>query len=214
MTLTLEQQALLAALEVRLGPLMERWQRLSPERQKGALESIIGAFVNEAELTGLVLSAACDRALRMVDTLISREEATAPSAPAVEHGRITGERLKEIEARAAAASEGPWIAKMGYSGAERTLFLVRGDQFDGVLFGLGHDEAETTQHEADTTFIAHARQDVPDLVAEVRRLREALRPFIAHGVHIPEGQPDAHLISFTVGDVRRARAVLGGGASA
>ena len=82
---------------------------------------------------------------------------------------ITNERLAEIKARHAAASAGTWFA----------------DAYDPFMVSTerGKDVADTQFCQnpqtglANATFIAHARQDVPDLVAEVERLREALGRF-------------------------------------
>jgi hypothetical protein len=73
---------------------------------------------------------------------------------------MTDKHLNEIEARANAASPGPWGCKWVYRGATRTAFLMR-EEGDGWFVGPN----------LDATFIAHARQDVPALIAEVRRLQ-------------------------------------------
>jgi hypothetical protein len=67
--------------------------------------------------------------------------------------------LDAIEARAAAATDGPWE--------------VHPDDADLVwLPGRGYFLCEMlTAAETNGSFIAHARTDVPALVAEVRRLR-------------------------------------------
>jgi hypothetical protein len=86
---------------------------------------------------------------------------------------MTDEELAGIEARANAATSGPWVWKV--RGENGPLCMHSGDAIvfdDGTAWGeYGspmHNEA------ADATFIAHARTDVPALVAEVRRLRDAL----------------------------------------
>jgi hypothetical protein len=66
--------------------------------------------------------------------------------------------LAEIAARANAASKGPWKVCEDYS---------------DVLDGNGH-QIISHFYDADGKFIAHARQDVPALLAEVERLKEAL----------------------------------------
>jgi hypothetical protein len=71
---------------------------------------------------------------------------------------------------------------------------------------------------ADSDFIVHARSDVPRLAAELRRAREALRPFAELPIGDDETAP-THLAvrpirgrfgirAITVGDIRRARAAL------
>jgi hypothetical protein len=69
---------------------------------------------------------------------------------------VKPEELGAIEARAAAATEGPWEAK-----------------HDVVVAGDGFIAAETYHDtfEADAIFIAAARDDVPALLSEVRRLQ-------------------------------------------
>lgn len=78
--------------------------------------------------------------------------------------QMSDERLAEIEARCATAIEGPWESGDGYGG--------RGDI---GIYALGMELANVQETIPEVArFIAHARQDVPELVAEVRRLRRAL----------------------------------------
>lgn len=70
-------------------------------------------------------------------------------------------RLDKIEARANAATEGPWNVFMGridHSG--RSLVAV--------AYDVGCDE--------DADFIAHARADVPDMAAALRAVLELHAP--------------------------------------
>lgn len=71
---------------------------------------------------------------------------------------MTNEELDAIEARANAASEGPWTAE--YDGA-----ILPADSHPPVIYSDGD------MTDADREFVAAARDDVPKLVAEVRRLR-------------------------------------------
>lgn len=66
-------------------------------------------------------------------------------------------RLDEIEARANAATVGPWMGIMYPDG-----FLGR------VIGGNGFGVAEDFPDDADAEFIAHARTDVPDMAAALR----------------------------------------------
>lgn len=77
---------------------------------------------------------------------------------------MTDEQLAEIEARANAATPGPWVQ------SQRDTWMVYrdGGGTPEVDVGGGYDTKENAN------FIAHARSDVPALVAEVRRLRVAL----------------------------------------
>lgn len=76
--------------------------------------------------------------------------------------------LDAIRARAEAATPGLWHGPHdGEFGC-----VVQGD-FGWVTPGLGPEyDQDTDQGQADAEFIAHARQDVPDLLAEVERLRQ------------------------------------------
>jgi hypothetical protein len=79
---------------------------------------------------------------------------------------ITDVELREMAARAAAATAGPWKS-----------FVEGRDQTSGSDFiRTGGDDIELTgATTADQDFIAHAREDVPRLVNEVRALRDRLR---------------------------------------
>lgn len=83
--------------------------------------------------------------------------------------------VDEIEAREKLATTGPWYVEYSDDPEE-----------PGCVFGI-HSPAEDAQivktdtgvyppDFADAEFIAHAREDVPRLVAEVRRLRALLTP--------------------------------------
>lgn len=72
--------------------------------------------------------------------------------------------LSEIEARAKAATPGPWVS----FDVDRDGTTVETSAGEILMGSLGSPDATS----ADTEFVAHAREDVPALVAEVRRLRE------------------------------------------
>lgn len=81
-------------------------------------------------------------------------------------------KLGEIEARAKSAQSGPWLVCAAEDAADGlpVAFFGRGSgpkdvavRSDGPPSGTADDDA---------AFVAHAREDVPALVAEVRRLRE------------------------------------------
>lgn len=80
---------------------------------------------------------------------------------------MTEAQLAEIEAREKLATAGPWIANQwrGIETADETWLL------DGNM-----------ATKSDAEFIAHARDDVPHLVAEVRRLRAILKGAVELGV--------------------------------
>ena len=79
---------------------------------------------------------------------------------------LTDDDLTAIKARVEAATPGPW-----------TSFIEGRDHTSGSSFirTRGEDIELTGATAADQDFIAHARQDVPRLMAEVDRLRLALR---------------------------------------
>lgn len=80
---------------------------------------------------------------------------------------LTEENLIEMERRAAEASPGPWESSV--EGRDH----VSGDSFIRIVGGpdmyVSRDAVPASA--ADLDFIAAARQDVPQLIAEVRRLR-------------------------------------------
>lgn len=132
---------------------------------------------------------------------------------------MTLEELEAIEARANAATPSPWrtgvqnnaTLEQTVANAAKHLMLGIGPEVHMVwapehpLTVLGPDP-EAPLHAVTTAmagngptspqnaeFIAHARADVPALVAEVRRLRETLRVLIraardGYG-HVPEAKP-------------------------
>ena len=78
---------------------------------------------------------------------------------------ITDEYLDEIEMRANLATPGPWVE-----------YLEARDKISGsdVISTQGEDIYMPGASMADYEFVAHARQDVPKLLNEVRRLRKLL----------------------------------------
>jgi hypothetical protein len=99
---------------------------------------------------------------------------------------ITEDRLAEIEARANAATPGPWVA--GQHGPAR--FVVTADEGDVTVGAVTREVFEIYDGCApwrfgdapipEALFIAAARTDVPALVAEVRRLTAALAAHARH----------------------------------
>jgi hypothetical protein len=103
---------------------------------------------------------------------------------------MSDEQLQEIEARANAARQGPWGQ------------IVMTQQWYPELESYGMpnlallcfpESYELT--EADQEFIAAAREDVPALVAEVRRLKAELgRPFDADAYSLPVSTGEAETL--------------------
>jgi hypothetical protein len=77
---------------------------------------------------------------------------------------MTEQELRKIEQRAERATPGPWKT---YRSDYFALSYVDGQHHVGSIASLNHVN--------DAKFIAHAREDIPRLIAEVRRLREILR---------------------------------------
>jgi hypothetical protein len=76
---------------------------------------------------------------------------------------MTEQELQEIEQRAAAATPGPW--RKGIGNSSREVCSQWPAPCHLIVEGYNSD---------DLKFCAHAREDIPALVAEVRRLRAAL----------------------------------------
>jgi hypothetical protein len=76
-------------------------------------------------------------------------------------------RLEEIQARADAATLGPWRNEPGSSGPDNEGNPWPAD----YVAAAGIRRRFQVPTVADAAFIAHARQDVPDLLAEVELLR-------------------------------------------
>lgn len=85
---------------------------------------------------------------------------------------MTNEDIAGIEARANAASPGPWderrIGRLGNGDGESQHEQLCTPDDIGVIM-LEHDGSD--EGNANAEFIAHARADIPRLIAEVRRLR-------------------------------------------
>ena len=89
--------------------------------------------------------------------------------------RILTAALAAIRARADAATEGPWEWE-GEAGEDRlqfdnSLIACRGTE-DPVLCAWGHDAYGIDVGKADAEFIAHARTDLPALLAAVEAVLE------------------------------------------
>jgi hypothetical protein len=89
---------------------------------------------------------------------------------------MTNDELKAIEARANAATPGLEVVYEGDAHGARCAILHDPDRCCVITVDKRR-EFEDPKPEGE--FIAHARTDIPDLIAEVRRLREALE-FYAH----------------------------------
>jgi hypothetical protein len=79
---------------------------------------------------------------------------------------MTNEELAEIEARANAATPGPWNDTSEGVASEKENYYIcecyQNDPDDVII-------------DADRKFIAHARDDIPNLIAEIKRLRTGIK---------------------------------------
>ena len=81
---------------------------------------------------------------------------------------ISIEELEKILARCNAATSGPWKSYLeGRDHESGSDFIMTGNK-NGVR---GNDIELTGATKEDQEFIAHAKQDIPNLVAEIKRLR-------------------------------------------
>ncbi|MER6395379.1 hypothetical protein ABT263_04840 [Kitasatospora sp. NPDC001603] len=96
-------------------------------------------------------------------------------------GPLTEEDLSAMERRAAAAAPGPWTAwlegRHGVGGDSFIQVRPEAEPDDEIYVSRFVEGArlpgQDPRLDADIDFIAAARQDVPRLIAEVRRLRAA-----------------------------------------
>lgn len=89
---------------------------------------------------------------------------------------MTKEQIDAIASRAAAAERGPWEVMNG--GDNETSTSIDGPEGDVLIRdwrGSGYLREEYVWVEKpNAEFIAHAREDIPALLAEVERLRDEL----------------------------------------
>jgi hypothetical protein len=85
---------------------------------------------------------------------------------------VTNEELEAIEARANAATPGPWyVVYEGSSDWEVLTDALRDADGNSLEFRISSSHRHRAPDCPDAAFIAKAREDVPALIAEVRRLR-------------------------------------------
>jgi hypothetical protein len=89
---------------------------------------------------------------------------------------VTDAELDQIEQRCAAASKPPWqsfIEGRDHWGGDNFIRVGGLDDSEPDMYVSRHAGTLVPASDADLDFIAHARQDLPLLLAEVRRLRAA-----------------------------------------
>jgi hypothetical protein len=96
-----------------------------------------------------------------------------------------GDQLAAIEARTQAATDGPWEVDRNYPFSSDLVGIFAQDAKKYVLEVAGQGEVNDPTTSADANFIAHARTDVPALIAMVREQRAAL-DLIANQVNASE----------------------------
>ena len=84
-------------------------------------------------------------------------------------------RLDEISARAESATKVPWEVGYGQVGYDDYLSVThKGKSLAHIIIDK-HEEMPTFEQDASALFIAHARQDIPDLLAYVKELEEEVK---------------------------------------
>lgn len=106
---------------------------------------------------------------------------------------LTEEELAEIEELAAAATPGPWHVRQLDDNSAMSLVAIstvpdtgngeRWPHFDHrqivaatLVQQPRYADVADERWDENATFIAHARQDIPRLITEIRRLRHLLDP--------------------------------------
>jgi hypothetical protein len=156
----------------------ERAEEIAAEARAAALGGVAGASARQPEP---------ERAPTARGLLGNWAEGAANARRQPEPERPTPERLEEIRAREGAATKGPWdlyegggyldIAAdledtgCGYR-ARRQIVSFDDEPLDNDPAHAEWDEEDDRQQIlADAAFIAHAREDVPALLAEIDRLK-------------------------------------------
>jgi hypothetical protein len=85
-----------------------------------------------------------------------------------ERGKMTDERLKEIQERLDKATPGPWQRNMMKLGLP-SPHVVDFGRPPKSPFAVLHSDVEPTNTTNDADFIAHSREDIPFLLADNER---------------------------------------------
>lgn len=95
---------------------------------------------------------------------------------------MTTEELAAIKARCEAATPGPWIAKRfdPYRSRAAIYQTPAAQKVNPLRWQVAAICREARAQDAE--FIAHARADIPALLAEVERLRAALKRVISYSL--------------------------------
>ena len=85
--------------------------------------------------------------------------------------------LTQIESRIEAASPEGWVVEYGGGDWKDRVIFVRGAPYSHTPGVREFIVRAVDMKKVDAVFVAHARQDVPALLAEVRRLRSLLSAY-------------------------------------
>lgn len=108
-----------------------------------------------------------------------------------EHDPMPQERLDAIQRRVGNTTEGPWAHWRGWNQWDN---CIKGDSDEGM-----YTVAEVISEAGDAQFIAHAREDIPALLAEVeRRARSTVTEDMV------ERAVEAHRETFNAWPVKRS----------
>lgn len=92
------------------------------------------------------------------------------------HVSLTNEQLEAIRKRVEAATPGPWnwrkLDGEPFETEMPSLVSPEGDVMDFGYCATFYPVQGTPPEDADAEFIAHAREDVPALLAEIEHLKE------------------------------------------
>ncbi len=96
---------------------------------------------------------------------------------------LTNTEIDAIRKRAEEATEGPWWASEG-------LYVV--NNLTGDSYEWDADFVAETERESDADFIAHAREDIPKLLAEIERISSVYKRLSEYYTHANGLLEDVH----------------------
>lgn len=96
---------------------------------------------------------------------------------------LTNEEITQIRERAEKATEGPWQYNGigGVFSAHAVSYHYAWKNTKEICSLNDGEYIENQNEENDANFIAHAREDIPKLLAEIERLRELLNKAYQYG---------------------------------
>lgn len=109
---------------------------------------------------------------------------------------MTDERIAEIKAREQAATKGPWLCVFRGDGSG-SVYEGTEEEYDDVAL-IDDARCPYIRGEViyeDGVFAAHARQDIPDLLAEVERLRAIEAEHEEQSITVPTAGGGQHGIN-------------------